>query len=69
MLGRPFCIKEILKAIELDKPIHLLIEQDSRFSPFPVKAWLAWEKDKRKTVMVFKHRDDQALRPSFRSRL
>ena len=59
VLGRPFCQREILEAIKLKKQIHILIERDSRFSPFPLKVWEAWERSKRKSVMKFKHRDEE----------
>ena len=39
VLGRWFCQQEILHAIDLGKPILLLMEQDERFKPFPLVAW------------------------------
>ena len=59
VLGRWYCQREILKAIELNKKVHLLIEEDLRFSAFPRKTWSDWVKSKRKAVMKFTNRDDR----------
>ena len=40
VLTRWFCQQEILTAIEEGKTIQLLIEEDPRFAPFDVTAWM-----------------------------
>eukprot|EP01047_Picozoa_sp_COSAG01_P087140 COSAG01_NODE_19927_length_981_cov_1.219955_1_plen_267_part_10 len=39
VLGSWFCQQEMLCAIEEEKPIQLIVEQEPRFNPFDIVAW------------------------------
>jgi hypothetical protein len=39
VLGSCFCQQEMLCAIEEEKPIQLIVEQEPRFNPFDIVAW------------------------------
>jgi hypothetical protein len=41
VLGSWFCQQEMLCAIEEQKPIQLIVEQEPRFNPFDIAAWLS----------------------------
>ena len=39
VLSRPYCLKEIGWALDHNKPIVLLVEEDTRFAPFDYTRW------------------------------
>ena len=50
-LERWYCQQEIIKALNLGKPIFILYEQDRRFAPFDFASWknnLCWDKKQMK---------------------
>ena len=39
MLSRPFCLKEIRWALQMKKPIIIVVERENRFFPFDIERW------------------------------
>ena len=50
VLASWFCQQEMLHAIELGKPIQLILEQEPRFHPFDVDAWVVRKGESERTV-------------------
>ena len=39
VLNRSFCQKEVGWALELDKPVIMVVEEEERFCPFDLRRW------------------------------
>jgi serine/threonine protein kinase len=56
-LGRPFCQQELKRAIDLQKPIQIVIEADERFNPFELHSWQQSKADAERLVPSFRSPD------------